>query len=82
MNSTILSYDFDELIRRLRDQGCTVTRRGLETRRTGRVAEFLEVRHGTRSTSLQVLDDDSPLARSVVRSIVERLGLPLAPFEL
>lgn len=78
-----LPYDWEELIKRLRVQGCTVTRATIGiVRRTGGLTETFEVGYGGETHPLQIPPQTGNPTTTVVRSLCNNLNLPYEPFGL
>jgi hypothetical protein len=77
-----LTYDWDELITRLKAAGCTVTRMSMEVLRRGGVSETFLVEYRGENHPLQLPARSGNPTWTVVRSLCDNLGLPYAPFDL
>lgn len=77
-----LPYDWDELIARLRANGCVVTKLSLGITRSGTVAETFLVEFRGESHPLQIPPRAGNPTWTVVRSLCSNLGLPFAAFGL
>lgn len=72
--------DYDEFLRLLRQEGCTVRRATVRRWPDGRICETYAISIGEKERTLQIGPGDRPLAESLVASIVRDLGLPLGRF--
>ena len=77
-----LPYDWDELVRLLREYGCIVSRATLGIHRRGGVTEVYNVEYRGQTHPLQVPPRSGNPTPTVVRSLCDNLGLSYAPFKL
>lgn len=77
-----LPYDWDELIARLRANGCTVGRAAVNIRRSGGIMETYLVEYRGQNHPLQVPPTSGNPTPTIVRSLCDNLGLAHEPFGL